>query len=92
MKDKEKTVTQTHYDRIIAYIEEHGSITTFEAYEQLGETKLTTRISDLRKRGVRFRATKEEGVNRYGVPVTYNRYTLAKENAAGRMIVPEVQA
>ena len=78
----------THYDRIIAYMERFGSITTYEAFADLGETKLTTRISDLRKRGVKIAQREETGENRFGDPVRYMRYSLPdrKENKPGRMI------
>ena len=76
----------THYDRILEYMERFGSITTYEAFLDLGETKLTTRISDLRKRGMKIAQKEETGENRYGQPVRYMRYSLPKENKAGRMI------
>ena len=78
----------TQHSLILDYMKEHGSITTFEAYEQLGITKLTTRISELRNGGFIIRQRAESGVNRYGKPVTYNRYWLEeKQNKAGSVIV-----
>ena len=78
---------QTHYDRIMDYMERYGSITTYEAFLDLGETKLTTRISDLRRRGIEIEQKEETGKNRFGQPVRYMRYSLPeKKNVAGRMI------
>ena len=83
---------QTHYDRIMEYMIRFGSITTYEAFADLGETKLTTRISDMRKRGIKIRQKEETGTNRFGQPVRYNRYSLVPDedgrwtNKAGRMI------
>ena len=71
----------THYDRIPDYMERFGSITTYEAFIDLGETKLTTRISDLRKRGVKIAQKEEIGENRYGQTVRYMRYSLPKEES-----------
>lgn len=79
----------TQHTLILDYMKEHGSITTFEAYEQLGITKLTTRISELRQGGFVIRQRTESGLNRYGKLVTFNRYWLVedKENKPGSVIV-----
>lgn len=79
----------TQHSLILSYMKEHGSITTYEAYEQLGITKLTTRISELKGAGFDIRQRTESGLNRYGKPVTYNRYWLVedKENKAGSVVV-----
>ena len=78
----------TQHSLILSYMKEHGSITTYEAFMELGITKLTTRISELRRGGFLIRERSESGVNRYGKPVTYNRYWLEeKQNKAGSVIV-----
>ena len=79
----------TQHTLILDYMREHGSITTYEAYEQLGITKLTTRISELRQGGFVIRQRTESGLNRYGKLVTFNRYWLVedKENKPGSVIV-----
>ena len=78
----------TQHTLIIDFMREHGSITTYEAFMELGITKLTTRISELRRGGFLIRERSESGVNRYGKPVTYNRYWLEeKQNKAGSVIV-----
>lgn len=79
----------TQHTLIIEYMREHGSITTYEAYEQLGITKLTTRISELYAAGFDIRQRSESGLNRYGKTVTYNRYWLVedKQNKAGSVVV-----
>lgn len=43
--------SSTQKQRIIDYIAREGSITTMEAFSELGITKLTTRISELRRDG-----------------------------------------
>ena len=78
----------TQHTLIIDFMREHGSITTYEAFMELGITKLTTRISELRNGGFIIRQRTESGVNRYGKPVTFNRYWLEeKQNKAGSVIV-----
>lgn len=78
----------TQRSLILSYMKEHGSITTYEAFMELGITKLTTRISELRRGGFLIRERSESGVNRYGKPVTYNRYWLEeKQNKAGSVVL-----
>lgn len=62
--------------RILKYIRDFGSITTKDAFTELGVACLPKRISELKKEGFRFDAKPEKGTNRYGEPVSYNRYSL----------------
>ena len=41
-------------EMIIKYLNDFGSITTFESYEQLGITRLPSRIWDLKQKGYDF--------------------------------------
>ena len=41
----------TQNQRILDYLDSHGSITQLEALNELGIMRLASRISDLRKRG-----------------------------------------
>ena len=66
----------TQKQLIIQYMEDFGSITTIEAFTDLGITKLTTRISELRRDGFVIASNKIHKKNRYGKPVTFNRYRL----------------
>lgn len=62
---------------ILDYLEAHGSITPMEAFSNLGITKLSTRISEMIRRGHKFRKIPTEGKNRDGEPVRYMRYEKA---------------
>ena len=53
-----------------------GSITTIEAFSDLGITKLTTRISELRRDGYVIASKRIDKKNRYGKKVKFNRYWL----------------
>ena len=78
----------TQHTLIYDYMREHGSITTIEAFEQLGITKLTTRISEMRAGGMDIRSRTEAGLNRFGKPCTWNRYWIEeKQNKPGSVIV-----
>ena len=62
---------------ILVYIYRFGSITPMEAFADLGITKLSTRISEMRAMGIPFDQTYEGGVNRIGRKVRYMRYRKA---------------
>ena len=63
--------------RIIEYIKQYGSITTYDAFKDLGIACLPKRISELKEEGYVFRIVAEANKNRFGEPVNYNRYFLA---------------
>ena len=65
-------------ERIIDYINEFGSITTLDAFNDLGCTRLASRINDLKKQGYKFNKKSEKGKNRFGETTHYIRYSLAE--------------
>lgn len=67
----------TQKDRIINYIREFGSISSWEAYQDLGITQLGARIDQLKKDGHEFKTEWETKKNRYGETVSFKRYYLA---------------
>ena len=66
----------TQKDLILMYLAVEGSITTMEAFSRLGITKLTTRISELRKDGYTIQGETIVDKNINGKTIRYNRYTL----------------
>lgn len=70
----------TQHEDILRYLEEFGSISTAEAFSNLGITKLSTRIGEMKKKGIRFNKMMVSDHNRYGRKVQYMRYWLVKEN------------
>ena len=77
-------LTDSQYNRltiqqkqILDYIACFGSISPMEAFADLGITKLSTRISEMRMMGIQFDQTYEGGVNRIGRKVRYMRYRKA---------------
>lgn len=54
-------------------------ITSMEAFEMYGATRLSAIIFDLKKKGHNIVTIMVEGVNRYGEPTRYARYHLIKE-------------
>lgn len=69
-----KQITQR--DRVLQFIKEFGSITTMQAYSELGCTQLATRISELKERGIAFEKTRIKTTNRYGDKTHYDVYRL----------------
>lgn len=67
---------KTQCERIIEYITEFGSITTLEAFKDIGCTRLASRICDLKRKGYKFDSSFVKGKNRYGETVTYKQYRL----------------
>lgn len=64
----------TQAERILQYMKDFGSISPMEAFNDLGITKLATRISEMRADGMEFEQKYERAKNRYGEPVYYMRY------------------
>jgi hypothetical protein len=57
-------------------MKDNGSITSWEAFQELGVTRLSARIFELKKMGYRFSKRRMESINRYNEPIHYDRYTL----------------
>lgn len=66
-------------DRIIAYMNQFGSITQYDAMMDLGVLRLASRISDLRRLGYPIISKREAVKNRFGEKSYIKRYSLAKE-------------
>ena len=71
----------TQKELIIKYIEDFGSISSYEAYIDLGITQLATRIKELKVQGFEFTTEWIKSQNRYGKTIKYKKYTLKKEGA-----------
>jgi len=69
----------TQKELILKYIEDFGSISSYEAYVDLGITQLATRIKELKGQGFVFVTEWANGKNRYGKPVKFKKYKLKKE-------------
>ena len=63
---------------ILQYMRDFGSITTMQAFTDLGVTKLASRISELIKQGVSIHKAPVSSKNRYGKTIHYMRYSLVE--------------
>ena len=70
----------TQAERVLGYMENHGSITQLEALKDLGVFRLASRISDLRKQGYVINGEMVKVGNRYGETCRVKRYSI-KEGA-----------
>lgn len=78
-----KESKQTQNERVMKYMHDFGSISSFEAMRDLGVMRLASRVSDLKSRGVRISDTWETAKNRYGESVSYKRYRLEEKPCEG---------
>lgn len=67
--------------RILDYMTEFGSISTLEAFRDLGVARLASRIHDLKGMGYSIESEIKTSKNRYGENTHFKVYRLAeKEN------------
>lgn len=66
----------TQCERVLAYIKDFGSITQFEALQDLGIMRLASRISELKKRGEPIKTTQKAVKNRFGEKCFIAEYSL----------------
>ena len=59
---------------ILQYIKDFGSITSYQAYIELGVTQLATRIKELKEQGYVFSCEWISKKNRYGKNVAFKKY------------------
>lgn len=70
----------TQRDRVIDYIRNFGSITSWQAYADLGIMQLGARIFELEDEGYVFRKETVESKNRYGEKVQFKKYSLYEDD------------
>ena len=71
----------TQCDRMLAYIEKNGSISTMQAIMELGIVNPAARILELKAAGVKIVTTMTEGRNRYNEHCRYAVYKMVKGGA-----------
>ena len=66
----------TQKNRVLDYMRNHDGITSIQAFSDLGITRISARIADLRADGFIIASVRESGKNRYGEKTNYVRYIL----------------
>lgn len=67
------------------YLLSGKSLTSMQAFEMFGCTRLAVIISSLRKDGFDIRTIMMEGTNRYGNPCKYAKYLLYNINGVDNL-------
>lgn len=68
----------SHIERTIKYLKKNKSITSKDAFVELGNTRLSATIFELRQDGWNIVNVKEQEKNRFGENTSYVRYVLKK--------------
>lgn len=61
---------------VLTYIIQHDSITSMEAFEHLGVTRLASVVYNLKKKGYNIISEPEQVKTRYGATAVISRYSL----------------
>lgn len=89
VKDRGKIMTQK--DRVLQYMQDFGFITSLDAFKDLGITRLSAKIYELRKEGYTIGAERLRVRNRYGDYTHFNKYYLADERDELSTTFPQYQ-
>ena len=63
-------------EMVLKHLNKYGCITTFQAFDLYGITRLSARIKDIRNMGYEIIACRQKATNRYGKKIGFCRYTL----------------
>lgn len=77
----------TQCQRIIDYMIQFGSISTLEAFNDLGVARLASRIHDLKGQGYNIISETKTSKNRYGENTSFKVYRLAENGGNNNGIV-----
>ena len=62
--------------RVFDYMVEFGSITSLQAFQDLGDTRLSATIFELKKKGVNIKSEDIKVKNRYNEPRRITKYWI----------------
>lgn len=63
-------------DRIIRHLKDYKTITSWEAIQEYGVTRLSARISDIKNKGYIITDEWISTPNRYGEMISFKKYSL----------------
>lgn len=69
----------TNKQRVIDYINEFGSITSLQAFNDLGDSRLSSTIFELKKDGYLIKSEDIKVYNRFGEPRYVAKYSFINE-------------
>lgn len=66
----------TQKDMIYRHMKDFGSITSWEAFQDYGVTRLSAVIFELKRNGIDIDVNRRSHINRYGDKVNFAEYSL----------------
>ena len=72
--------SMTKTQAVLDWLKTHASISSMEAIQSFGATRLSAIIFNLRKKGYNIETVTCEGTDRFGNKVTFARYYLRDSN------------
>lgn len=76
---KDRTIKKTKKSEVLKHLKVKGSITSLEAFELYGATRLSAIIFNLRKEGYHIKSTDCVCKDRYGHTCNYAKYVLLED-------------
>ena len=76
MSKIKRRVSGTHYTRLLEYLKIHKTITSLQAIRDLGNTRISATIFNLRKDGYNITSTDIPVPNRWGTKTMVAQYEL----------------
>ena len=73
-----KLILDTTQQRVYDFIKKHGGITSKEANDKLGETRLSARIFELKEKGVNIQDEWVRVTNRFKEPRRVKKYFIGR--------------
>ena len=78
-----KNSKPTQAQRVLDYIDRFGSITQYEAMQDLGIMRLASRVSELKKRGHSIKSEWIKVKNRFGEDISVKQYSMGVDEDGG---------
>ncbi len=78
----ERRVKTAQHVMVLNYMKDFGSITSYQAFQDLGVTRLSACIYTLRKHGLKISSKRVATRNRYNDTVYFSKYKLYEQKEA----------
>lgn len=79
IKDRTVKTKTTKSSEVLKHLKVRGSITSLEAFQLYGATRLSAIIFELRKKGYNIKTTDGTCIDRYGHRCNFAKYVLIED-------------
>ena len=79
IKDRTAKTKTTKSSEVLKHLKVRGSITSLEAFQLYGATRLSAIIFELRKKGYNIKTTDGTCIDRYGHRCNFAKYVLIED-------------